>query len=913
MEGVQRIRKGILEQVAKTESGALEYQPVKNPPLRIKKRDGTVYQISEAKDGNYYYYPIEPSKINWSDRSVFRLAGSADNRYYAKASDTGSLTRSLADNRRNLSRGNNEPTRRTRGSNGQNLQEENNDGSPGHQPEHGQRPDRSTPRNQPRSTDRQINYDYRHATDLLNRIGEKTLDREFVRQADDALDAQISNWRNKLPDNPAEQLLKIVDDKNLQLNDRQKEFLRSLIRVRTLRPDDSYGLLDPRYQDSMAEPYRSNQQHFRAIAETHIGWLRDKDARLLDLLTNRKGERPFSQVSERRALSVIENTRESILRGDNSGAAARVASFLYLLTKEQRQQLATNLAEALPKFDRKDRDYETAAAFATGLYYFIRRTGGDTSALAKLISNDVGVQNAMNEQLSQRSKDVATLHQVTNEFVKLNDQGEYVLDEDKRKAFEQEMAKHNPESLIAFALGLKGTPHEAFGERLLLGLSLKDSKGNRVLPTASTSFPDPSKKQTDELLGGIFFGADGNEGAISQKKLSKTLDSWNQDAGGPRAQRHAYQALNSANDLIPEKGARQIWYSDGDGRLASQRLSKGSDGRLSNNSQIGLNNAPRHAFGSVMRDPVTTSELTQRTPIQDIAFNTGRELGGLLAGSPASKAFHLPLFRDGAGRGGADPYPGGGKVLNDILRYGAGKLGSLVSRFYNDVTTLGHEATHFLDRGGPDSGKRSIYLGKGVHVVLTEPPNMTQETVAREVPRHMRHSRLDMYLLPSGTSGRYWSKQALQLFDEMACYIANAKIGVEIYPKVARHIREQGCSGIGEVQGALEYVPYALAAAKVVEERYSTSQYPQKQQFIDTARLLIEEAMNVAKAGMTKRAFAGFDQGRMLRDLRGPSSLKTWAIEHFGADWYQKHIMSNSLTGDPTDLVVDRVIRASKK
>lgn len=419
-----------------------------------------------------------------------------------------------------------------------------------------------------------------------------------------------------MPRDPKAEMQKLLKQSSVKnLDDEQKKTLERLIDIRSMSIDDVYRLSDPRFKDKIVDPYKKDLEKYRKIAKEHLEWLKDKDKELINLL--RGPNESWSQVTEKEAISTIDDIRKALVRKNKGGLVAEnVANYLYLLTKVQRKTFAKNLDKKLGTTDKNDRNHEVLLALARGTHAYLTRIGDSDGAsdLAKKIPKDQKFDEKFKQRLESRSNNATKLFKATNNYVQLQDR-KYVFNKNKkaRDTFKEEIANFEPDGLLSFALGLKGTEYEDYGQRLALALSVSDSKGNRILATQQASPESPKfesgNSTEDEPLGGIYFSPD-EKGGISKDLVNKVFSDWNKATVTPRSHHYVYQQVNSAKELIPKSGHRAIWFQDCcKDKLISKKINADSKGDLGHgNNAINLEEGetPEHSPGD------TTD--TRRTP-----------------------------------------------------------------------------------------------------------------------------------------------------------------------------------------------------------------------------------------------------------------------------------------------------------
>ena len=240
-----------------------------------------------------------------------------------------------------------------------------------------------------------------------------------------------------------------------------------------------------------------------------------------------------------------------------------MADYVHFLNQNQRIKVAEDLQRELPKLSQTDPNHATLSAIGEGLAQFLKATGHPVDGLEKLINKNElppGFSDEMATQLSVKDEAWKRFKRATEEFVTLSDDGKrYILHEDKRAAFEKEMANHNPDSLLTYAIGLKGTPRQEFGEKLALALSASDTTGaHRMLGTVNPAYGAPK----DNRYGALYFAQEPDaQGGFSKEKVRKVLDDWDNPASDHRSHQYVYQPVDNIKDLIPESGSRDIWHS----------------------------------------------------------------------------------------------------------------------------------------------------------------------------------------------------------------------------------------------------------------------------------------------------------------------------------------------------------------
>ena len=200
--GDESVIDGVWSQYRTGGSGVTWYAKTDGPFAASLFLNGTHYKLQSTGNGRYKYESTSESTFDGTDTTQYILSGERGKKYwYIKATDGDG--------------------------------EVDYDGRPDDGDHHG---------NNGRT--RPVNRDYKSALTRLNRIRPNITVGDFIKQANEAIDDQMSNWKT-MPADPRSELMAVLDDKNLQIADSQKPFLEALIHVRTLATEDIRGLLDP--------------------------------------------------------------------------------------------------------------------------------------------------------------------------------------------------------------------------------------------------------------------------------------------------------------------------------------------------------------------------------------------------------------------------------------------------------------------------------------------------------------------------------------------------------------------------------------------------------------------------------------------------------------------------------------------
>lgn len=223
-----------------------------------------------------------------------------------------------------------------------------------------------------------------------------------------------------------------------------------------------------------------------------------------------------------------------------------------------------------------------------------------------------------------------------------------------------------------------------------------------------------------------------------------------------------------------------------------------------------------------------------------------------------------------------------GTVLADVdSRLPATGLTSSATYRSADRITWTHEATHGVNslvrntRAPAPVGYNAAYVLNGRAAVIKEPQAVTLGNVAASVPRQLRGSTFQLYLVDQR---RYWDRQPLYMLDEWAAYTNGAD---QLVRDLRRGVRHNDTSSLTHM---CHFAVYSLCMAYAADMHNSNRQYDDRQlklfiawQWNRMMNILADAPAGAAADAVAYyRKFATAPAGRQLRD---------WAKQYFGDEW----------------------------
>jgi hypothetical protein len=169
-------------------------------------------------------------------------------------------------------------------------------------------------------------------------------------------------------------------------------------------------------------------------------------------------------------------------------------------------------------------------------------------------------------------------------------------------------------------------------------------------------------------------------------------------------------------------------------------------------------------------------------------------------------------------------------------------------------------------------------LTKNVYGAL---PSGVQAIVEKGMTEEFIHlSRVRQYLIDQP---KQWPN-VLYLFDEWNAYITNAKAALEMI-----EAKTYTYGPTDEVDGAMDFLYFCNVAMVVTQQSEPT--YLQNKQFKAIYALMMEETMQVVRAGLKVPEFRNFHANALMQHfISDPANEKSRQLlkQMYGADWTKK-------------------------
>lgn len=209
-----------------------------------------------------------------------------------------------------------------------------------------------------------------------------------------------------------------------------------------------------------------------------------------------------------------------------------------------------------------------------------------------------------------------------------------------------------------------------------------------------------------------------------------------------------------------------------------------------------------------------------------------------------------------------------GKILSDIRTHIDD------GGYYNDsdLITAGHETTHGINsviRNKYYQGKpiNAFYCLEDRAIILNEPKTRI-EKVAQYVPKSLRGSTYQLYMIDQARSG--WGDRPLYICDEWISYTNGSEVRKDL--KIQKRAET--------VQYMFEFNVYVLTLAKVLEEQESSYDSSDFKNFI---RWNIERSMKIYNEEEDAKLYL-----EKIRKEQDAEDLRKFAKNYFGLDWCKK-------------------------
>jgi hypothetical protein len=184
------------------------------------------------------------------------------------------------------------------------------------------------------------------------------------------------------------------------------------------------------------------------------------------------------------------------------------------------------------------------------------------------------------------------------------------------------------------------------------------------------------------------------------------------------------------------------------------------------------------------------------------------------------------------------------------------------------LITAGHETTHGINSfirnkyydGTPIN---AFYCLKDRAIILNEPKTRI-ETVASQVPRSLRGSVYNLYLVEQAST---WGDRSLYLLDEWIGYTNGSEVRKDLQIK----------SRAETVRYMLEFDVYAIVLAKILEEKEKSYNSENFKNFI---RWNIERSMKIYNGENEAKYFL-----EKLKLEDDAESLRLFSRNYFGFEW----------------------------
>ncbi|RMH42953.1 MAG: hypothetical protein D6689_06595 [Deltaproteobacteria bacterium] len=223
--------------------------------------------------------------------------------------------------------------------------------------------------------------------------------------------------------------------------------------------------------------------------------------------------------------------------------------------------------------------------------------------------------------------------------------------------------------------------------------------------------------------------------------------------------------------------------------------------------------------------------------------------------------------------------PSWGAVLTDIVQHCPPEW---VSTYYDaDKVTHGHETSHgihaYLRNERNDTGRRAnaLYLLDGRYALVVE-PGIRKSEVAPYVPSALRGSRYATYV----TGQTAWDDTPLYLFDEWNAYVNGTAVAVDL-----ERAGKWTYGWRDACAGTIEFVAYALAVGRAVEER-DPDYFADYAQFRELLAWNLRRSMALYRECAALEPFAWDQQDAYFEALRsGPdgAELRAFVDRTYGA------------------------------
>lgn len=236
-----------------------------------------------------------------------------------------------------------------------------------------------------------------------------------------------------------------------------------------------------------------------------------------------------------------------------------------------------------------------------------------------------------------------------------------------------------------------------------------------------------------------------------------------------------------------------------------------------------------------------------------------------------------------------------GAVLADIFNHAVSPISGYVPiHLSGDAVTQGHESTHginsvmrnmpdylFSRRIGPKTTSgfgNAFYIEKGCTVVMPEPFRTRKDQVLAFVPKSLRFSRKDTYLVGQ----RAFNDRPLNIMDEFSAYINGSRVGVDQYKRgISKDTNRD------TLTGAVEFIPMALALGMTLSKN-EPDYFQKSPQFLTLLKVQIERAISVYREGSQIPGMAKKTERQVINNLMNSpdaAPMREWAKKTFGDEW----------------------------
>lgn len=224
--------------------------------------------------------------------------------------------------------------------------------------------------------------------------------------------------------------------------------------------------------------------------------------------------------------------------------------------------------------------------------------------------------------------------------------------------------------------------------------------------------------------------------------------------------------------------------------------------------------------------------------------------------------------------------PSWGELLTDIENHIPVEYGNTYR--FEDKDTWGHESTHgihgYLSNKFGLTEAYCFYHGNNKAAKINH-PKFTIKEVAPLIPKSLRESRYNIYLIDQANKFSILNERPLYIWDEWVAYENGAAVGIELVKKgTYKPAHNNSCLGVLEFN---VYSVYVAIAQKKLDPKYDNKQ------FLEFLAFSLERGMKIYREGYQLDTY-NWDNHKYLKHLQSSddaAEFRKFLIDTYGETW----------------------------